>query len=422
MIKPTFLSHSLGCRTNQAEMYKISRKLSECGFLPTQKNPDIVLLNTCVVTAKAERETRKAIRRFRRLFPSALLVVLGCGVEAERKLGIDLPKSDFSVGNSEKEKVIDWIIRHFSFKKGESCVFADRYTLSHRVFCKIQEGCDRFCTYCLVPFLRGDPKSIPLNEVIRRIKEEEKRGVKEVVLTGTNLALWGREFGLSLKELLLAILERTAVERISLSSIDPSLLDEEFVCLFLANRRLSSYFHLALQSGSSSVLMRMGRRVDLERLLSLLLRIRKEKEEFVFRADILVGFPQESEEEFWETVDFLKAVGICFAHVFPFSPRRGTEAVRRIQQREWCDLPSSVKKQRVEVISKVVAEIREREGRRLIGKCLPCLFIQKRDGFWLALAPNSWKVKVKSSEAMRGQIRRVKMVAVQGEFLLGEGG
>lgn len=286
----TFFTYSLGCRTNQAEINQIGKELSEYGLTFSNKNPDIVLINTCVVTAKAEKETRKAIRHFRRLYPDAFLVVLGCGVDAKQRLKINLPEADLFVENVEKQKTACLLSQHFHLSKTKNFSFEDKYSLSNRALLKIQEGCNQFCSYCIVPFLRGKPKSFSPKEIVQKIKNLERRGIKEVILTGTNLALYGKDLKPKscLLNLLGKILKETRIEKISLSSIEPDLIDRNFAELFAKNRRLSAYFHLALQSGSFSVLQRMRRKTDLDQLLQNLLWLKEKVPEFAFRADLLV--------------------------------------------------------------------------------------------------------------------------------------
>jgi len=217
------------------------------------------------------------------------------------------------------------------------------------------------------------------------------------------------------------ILKETKMERISLSSIEPDLIDKDFIDLFLKNERLSSCFHLALQSGSPAVLKRMGRKTDLKKLLGFLLFIKQKIPEFTLRADIMVGFPGETEKEFEETVNFVKKVKISFAHIFPYSRRPKTLADALIKKGIFQDLPKEVKKQRTKILKSVVEKIRLQEGRKLIGKTFPCLFTQKENSFWKALAPNSWPVKVFSKEKnLRGKIKKVKITGIKKTSLAGK--
>jgi len=189
----TFLTYSLGCRTNRAEINQIAQELTKYGFTPSDKEPDVVLINTCVVTAKAERETRKTIRHFRRVYPQAFLVVLGCGVDAREKLKINLPQADLFVKNLKKQNTAKLIAQRFRFAETQKATLQDKYFLSGRALLKIQEGCDQFCAYCIVPLVRGKPKSLLPEGIISQIKDLEKQKIKEVILVGINLALYGKD-------------------------------------------------------------------------------------------------------------------------------------------------------------------------------------------------------------------------------------
>lgn len=418
----TFLTYSLGCRTNQAEINQIAKELTAYGFTPSKKSPDVILVNTCVVTAKAERETRKAIRHFRRLYPKTFLVILGCGVDAQRKLKINLPEANLFVANPKKQETADLITQHFHLKKTKEPSFKDKYFLSGRALLKIQEGCNRFCSYCIVPFVRGKSESLAPEKVISQIKKFKNQGIKEIILTGINLALYGKDLKpkTRLTELLETILKETEIERVSLSSIEPDTIDKKFIDLFLRNQRLSSYFHLALQSGSPSVLKRMRRKTNLKKLLDFLLFTKERVPEFTFRADILVGFPGETEKEFKETIDFIKKAKISFAHIFLYSRRPGTKASFLIGKSVLEDLPKGIKKQRVKILQSVVEKIRLQEGKKLIGKTLPCLFIQKENQFWQTIASNSWSVKIcTQKKSLRGKIRKIKVAGAEKDFLVG---
>jgi threonylcarbamoyladenosine tRNA methylthiotransferase MtaB len=418
----TFLTYSLGCRTNQAEITQIAKELTAFRLTPTDENPDLILINTCVVTAKAERESKRIVRHFRRLYPQAFLVVLGCGVDAKRRLKTELPEADFFVENKGKQSIAEIIARHFGFARTNLPSFKDKYSLSGRALLKIQEGCDRFCSYCIVPFLRGKPKSLPPKTVIEKIQKSKSQGIKEVVLTGTNLALYGEKLRpkTSLIKLLKKILEETKIERISLSSVEPNIINQNFIDLFIKYTRLSPYFHLALQSGSPTVLKGMGRQTDLGKLLDYLLLIKQKIPEFVFRSDILVGFPSETEKEFEETINFIIKAKISFTHVFPFSKRPQTLAAHWIKKGVLKDIPKDVKRKRLKKIKSVAEEIRLTEGKNLVGKILPCLFTQKENSFYRAIASNSWPIKIFSKDKnLRGKVEKVKITGIEKGFLLG---
>ncbi|MBM3209330.1 MiaB/RimO family radical SAM methylthiotransferase [Candidatus Shapirobacteria bacterium] len=439
MGKLTFLTYSLGCRVNQAEIEEIITELTRYGFHQAKgRSPNLVLINTCVVTQKAERETRKAIRHFRRLYSKSFLVVVGCSVSAKQKMKINLPEADLFISNEEKGITVQLIKQKFPFPlPTKKASFRDKYLHSGRKLIKIQDGCNRFCGYCIVPYLRGKPRSKTPEEIIQRCKDAGlpagKAGIqrcKEIILTGTNLHLYGMDLKpkTDLTALLREILEETRIERISLSSLDPQVLNKEFAKIWIndwenGHGRLSRYWHLSLQSGSSTVLTRMGRKTDTGRLLKILQYIKRRIAQFVLRADIIIGFPGETEKEFRETLQFIKQAKITYAHVFPFSRRPGTMADKLIGQEKWRDLPANIKRERVKTILAAVQKIRGKEAKKLVSQVFPCLFIRKlKNNTWETLADNSWKVlaRCENEKVLPGQIREIKILGATDQTLNGK--
>jgi len=464
---PTFLTYSLGCRTNQAEISVISKQLTVNSFVPFDKTkhlfPTFIMINTCAVTQKAERESKKTIRHFKRLYPKAKIVVLGCGVDAKQKLKINFPEANLLISNKEKSNSLNLILHNLSsvntmiqfmvITEDEHLTnsYSNSYTQSGRTLLKIQEGCNQFCNYCIVPYLRGKPKSTSPEEIICQINKLVSEGIKEIILCGINLSLYGKDskidssplaqndkmeprhpersegscFGLI--DLLKKILKETKVERISFSSIEPEYLyqNREFTKLFIKKPRLSKYLHLAFQSGSKETIKKMGRKTDLKKLLKILHFIKQKCSVFAFRADIIVGFPGESEKDFQETLDFIKKAPISFTHVFPFSIRPGTLAEKMIKSKKWKDLPTTTKKQRAAQVMELAKKIQKKETQKLIGRNLPCLIIRKLSGGYETIANNSWPIIVRSQKSLSskkiiGKILPVRITDYKNNQLLGE--
>lgn len=439
----TYLTYSLGCRTNQAEMENISLQLSACGLRQFKSSappfsPDLILLNTCVVTEKAERETRKEIRKLQRLYPKSFLAVLGCAVTAKQKFIINLPEADLLISNADKNRVIELLEQKYgSFQKRNQHPTIDNlYIHSGRKFIKIQEGCHLFCSFCQTAYLRDEPESVPPVQVIKEINFWLEKGIKEIILTGINIALYGFDLKekINITDLVKLILKETPAERISFSSIYPEMLlpltglnpVNEFTKLVINNSRISQYFHLSLQSGSQSVLQRMNRKTDLSRLLDILKQIKVINPFFTFRADIITGFPEESEREFNETLDFIKNAKISFVHVFPFSARKGTKAYEMIKQKKWQDLPASVKQERVKKIMETAQTIRWQEAKKMINKTFKTLMVKPlKNRSFLGITDNGWQITVESQQLTtkhKGKIIPVKIKGFEENYLLGEGG
>jgi len=467
----TFLTYTLGCRVNQAEISAISSQLSAISMEIFGKAkhafPDIVLINTCAVTQKAERESRKAIHHFKRIYPKAKVISLGCAAKF-------IKDADLVIENIDKENSLKIIFRRFpdlntprrspfgklrATIRGEMLIknpqlLITNYQLlsaSGRALVKIQEGCNQFCAYCIVPYLRGKPKSTPVKEIICQINHLVQNGIKEIILCGINLSLYGIDSSSSpqndkqrmpqndtsshpersegscsnLTFLLKQILKKTKAERISLSSIEPEYLYEnrEFVELFLKERRFSKYFHLALQSGSSDNLKNMGRKTDLKKLLKTLRFIKEKYPEFTFRADIIAGFPTETEKNSQETLDFIKSTRISFVHSFQFSTRPGTKTEGFIKSGKWRDLPPATKKERSKRLMELTKNIQKKEAKKLIGKILSCLIIRKVSGGYEAMAGNSWTVRISHQPALlasRRSGRRGRSSAIGSQTLIGK--
>jgi threonylcarbamoyladenosine tRNA methylthiotransferase MtaB len=354
-----FKTFSLGCRVNQAELETITENLESSGYSCDQEShhPDFILLNTCVVTQKAEKETRKEIRKLKRLYPKSKLIVLGCAVDAKEKLSSKLPDADYFVSNQNKSEVVKIIFKLFSTKQQLTAThFSDKYQKSGKALIKIQDGCNYLCSYCIVPFLRGRSSSKSPEKIINQINK--LKDTQEIILTGVNLSLYGQDLKpkISFLDLLKSILSETAIKKISLTSLDPQLVDRKLVDLYIRNKRLSRNLHFSLQSGSRRVLKRMNRNPDLEKFKKLLQELRNNDPKFIFSADIIVGFPNETEKEFKETVLLIKQIKLNRAHLFRFSTRPGTIAFQNIQNNQWEDLSLEVKKERERIIDSFLPE------------------------------------------------------------------
>jgi len=418
---PTFLCHSLGCRVNQAEINQIKRSLIKAGFLPWSEKlkdkPNIIILNTCVVTQKAERETRKEIRHLKKEFPQSFLVVTGCAVNAKNQLKIKLPNADLSVQNQNKKKISQILAQKFPLNK-YSNVFTKK---RQRAFIKIQDGCNQFCTFCIVPYLRGQSKSKSVAQIIKEIKKLEKEGILEITLCGINLSLFGQDLKpkVNLVELLKKILQETQIPRISLSSITPNLINKKLINLYTNDwkndsRRLSSYFHIALQSGSEKILTKMNRpKANLKKLQKLLQYIKQEIPQFNLRADIIVGFPGETKKDFRTTLHYIEDCRIAFAHIFRYSPRPGTTAYKMIKDNQWQEVPEKTKKERSKKLRNLVEKIRQEEAKELIGQNLNCLILGKQKNYWRGLTENFWEVRIKSQKKLSKKIIPIQITGYQ---------
>lgn len=421
-MNPTFLTYFLGCRTNQAEIEEIQNDLVSLGFLPAKpsQKPQIIIFNTCVVTKKAENEVGRIIRKFKKENPQSFLVVLGCGVEAQKRNLIKLPPSDLFLSFEEKEKLIE-ILKEKFLLYPSTINFQSKFAQAGRALIKIQQGCNHRCTYCIVPLVRGPAKSVSKQEILKKIKSLPPE-TKEIILTGTAISQWGRDLKpqKNLLDLINFIAKNTSVPKITLSSLDPEILDEKFAKFWGSNSRFSSFFHLSLQSGSSKVLKDMRRFLNFNKLNKAIQLIKQLKPYFVLRADIIVGFPTETEKDFLQTIQLIKQLEIAFTHVFPFSPRPGTLAFEKIKKGEWQDLPQEVKKQRLKTVQKETEKIRKKVAKNLKEKTLDCLLLAKTGNLWQGLAENSFPVKIKGKSLSVDKLVKAKITDFKNGFLYAE--
>lgn len=359
--------HNLGCKVNYYEAVKMQEELIKNGFhmVDFEDQADIYIVNTCTVTNIADKKSRQMLNRAKSKNPSAIVVAAGCYVKVAEE---DIKKTmdiDLLVDNKGKENIVE-VIKEELVSRGmtskDENIKEDRGYFqeedSHcRAFLKIQDGCDRFCSYCLIPFARGRVESMDPDHIMKNASNMAKKGYKEIVLTGIHISSFGREFDnkdTALADLISDISKLEGIERIRLGSLEQSIITERFLESLAENQKFLPHFHLSLQSGSNSVLKRMNRRYTTEEYLNKCELIRKYYDKPAITTDIIVGFPQESEKEFEETMNFVKQVNFYEAHIFPFSIRTGTKAAMMSGQ-----LSNFIKKERSHTLSLLVSELRQ---------------------------------------------------------------
>lgn len=392
---------TLGCRLNQAEEESLRRQFAEAGILIcAPNNADICIVNTCSVTALADKKSRQKIRSLKTENPKLKIVVIGCGASDEIK------EADLVIPNKDKRKTFDLVSAVIARNKvtrqirsPQPKVFAMTGSGRTRALLKIQDGCNNFCAYCIVPYLRGREASVPANDAVAEAKKLDKMGYRELVLSGVNVGKYSSD-GNDLTGIIRQILSKTSFKRIRLSSVNPQDITDDMIELWKSEPRLCRHFHLSLQSGSDSVLERMGRPYTAERYLELVQKIKKSMPDLALTTDIIVGFPGETEKEFAETCDFVKQVGFAKLHVFRYSKRVGTRAAEMSDQ-----VPAEVKKARSESLIKIGEVLRN----DFVGKCMDkeveVLFEEKKGEYWYGLSSNYIRVKFKSEENLGNKFR-----------------
>ena len=396
---------TLGCRLNEAELETWAQAFQTAGHQISRKldNADVVIINSCAVTADAARKSRQLIRRIHRDKPDAKLVVSGCYAtlnpdEAAQLMGVDLV-----VSNKDKDHLVEKTITELnlqtmpamSTEPGESSLFSRG---RQRAFVKVQDGCRYRCTFCIVTVARGEEVSRPVQTVIDEINALYAEGINEVILTGVHLGGYGGDIESNLATLIREILDKTQIPRLRLGSLEPWDLPENFFDLF-QNPRLMPHLHLPLQSGSDTVLRRMARRCKTAEFAEIVKQARAQIPDFNLTTDIIVGFPGETEEEWQESFDFIKSVGFGHIHIFSYSPREGTKAAT---------LPNpvlnDVKKQRSQQLHDLAQTMKQEFITSQLGKSFPILWEGQReemtDGRYLRFGytPNYLRVACVVSE------------------------
>lgn len=324
MQKKKFKVATLGCRTNQYESEAYASQLRALGYEEAQGDEvaEICIVNTCTVTEGADSSSRHQIRQFHRHHPGAELIVTGCLAERIPAEIQAIEGVTHVVPNLEKENLLNRIFPAEQLPEFK----IDQFAAHTRAFVKVQDGCNSFCTYCIIPYVRGRSRSRPLAEIVQEIKGLVKNGYKEVVLTGINIGDFVTEAGERLADLIRIVDEIEGVERIRVSSIDPDEVDDALMDAVLNGKKTCPSFHIVLQAGSNITLKRMNRKYTKQIFLETIAKLKKASPRFTFTTDIIVGFPGETEADFQETLDVMEEVQFAKVHMFPYSVRARTRA------------------------------------------------------------------------------------------------
>ena len=412
---PTVAIETHGCKLNQADSWELAADFIKAGYrLADQNEPaDVYVVNTCTVTHVADRKARQALRAAKRGHPDATVVATGCYAQRSPEVLRGLPEVDLVAGNTEKPELVQRVVRMRGEEPVPCATGADTEEVGvgmtrSRVMVKIQEGCNQVCAYCIVPKVRGRERSVPPALLVRRIREELAAGHKEVVLTGTQLGSYGFDLqGIDLTGLLKLILSETAVRRLRVSSLQPQEIDDALLGLW-SDSRLCPHFHLPLQSGSDRVLQRMRRRYTAERYMKAVDMIRAYVPGAAVTADVIVGFPGESQADLERTYAFCEQVGFSAMHVFPYSVRPGTSASHFDSQVD-AETKASGMRRLLSLAEAQSAAFRERS----LGTTRTVLWEERKKGrgrdLWSGLTDNYIKVLGHSRRPLAGRITLARL-------------
>lgn len=417
-----------GCKTNQYESNAIIQKFIENGYklVDFDEKSDVYIVNTCTVTNISDRKSRQILRRAKQKNKDSILIVIGCYVQVAREKLEEIEEIDILLGNNEKKDILKYLENYKKERQEEiTDVMSQKeyvefgsttFTEKTRAVIKIQDGCDRFCSYCIIPYARGRVRSRKLEEIQEEIAEIAKLGIKEVVLTGIHIASYGKDFkeNIGLIDLLEKINQIDGIERIRLGSLEPKLIDEEFAERLSKLNKICPHFHLSLQSGCTEVLKRMNRRYSTEEFKTSVNLLRKKFKDVMLTADVIVGFPGETEEEFNETFEFLKEIKFYKIHVFKYSKRENTKAA---------DMPSQVlpeiKEERSKKVLELSNKIQNEYNREQIGKIVKVLVEEKNEKYYKGHTANYMCVMIETErENIENNIVEVRIKDSQNETLL----
>ena len=333
--------HTLGCKVNQYETQAMRRQLETAGydtteFVPDQTIADVLVINSCTVTGESDRKLRQFLRRCRRVLPNAVIVLCGCLSQAYPDAAFALPEVDIVLGNAIRADLLPKLEEYFVEKQRICCVVPhsavyepldiDDFQGRTRAFVKIQDGCNRFCSYCIIPYARGRVRSRQPADITAELTRLAAKGYKEVVLVGINLTAYGQDLGLNIADAVDAACAVDGLERVRLGSLEPDFITDDIIARLKAQPKLCPQFHLALQSGCNATLRRMNRHYTTEEYADLCARLRHHFPACALTTDVMVGFPGETQEEFEESCRFVESIGFARVHIFAYSRRPGTNA------------------------------------------------------------------------------------------------
>lgn len=413
----TFSVYNLGCKVNAYELSAISSLLIKEGFKEDNQNPDVVIINTCSVTATADQKSRQHIRKMQKLYPNAIIAVMGCYAQGNYKFIEEEIKPTILLGTSHRKDVVELIKQALNDHQYKTLIEENTrqfeyeelgitsYSENVRAFLKIQDGCNNFCTYCIVPFRRGKMRSRNKENVIKEAKYLVEQGYQEIVLSGIHVGGYGQDLkDCSFSDLVEELSDIPNLKSLRISSIEESEIDDKLIKLIQTRDNLAKHLHIPLQAGSNHVLKMMNRKYTREQFMSRIQEIKKLVPNVMISGDVIVGFPQESEEDFMETYNLCKE---CFdmLHVFPYSQRPGTAAARMEGQ-----IPPEVKKDRSKRLLELSNELYHAYANKFVGQDVTVL-IEKYDEkqqAYVGHTSNYLEVKI-PLESKVGEYKTIKL-------------
>ncbi len=421
-----------GCKVNQYETESIKADFISEGFETADEitSADVIVINSCTVTSSGDSKSLYFLRKARKDNPEAVIVLTGCMPQATPEIAENIPEADIVTGTKERGNIVS-LVNEFTKSRnqivsiGKYCasdkfeeIIPGDFSKKTRAFVKIQDGCNQFCTYCIIPYARGRCRSKPLDILEKEIYTLARSGHKEIVLVGINLAFYGKEFGIRLVDAVELCCKINGVERVRLGSLEPEVISDEDLLRLSKLPQFCPQFHLSLQSGCDKTLKAMNRHYNTEEYYGLVKKIRNIFPECSITTDIMVGFPNETNEDFEASLEFVKKVGFAKIHVFQYSPRNGTPAAKQPQ------IKNSVKHERADRMKKLGDELKQKYLEKQIGKTVPVLFERENSPeFHQGYAPDYTLIKIPAKnceKSLRRLIFYVKIRESEKDCCIGE--
>lgn len=409
--------YTLGCKVNQYETEAMSELFIKAGYELCEFDgySDIYVINTCTVTAMSDRKSRQIIRRAKKHNPNSIVIVTGCYAQTNPEAVSKINDVNLILGTNDRKRIVE-LAESINHSDQKCCVgdimkvhdfekmTIDSYHERTRAYIKIQEGCNQFCSYCIIPYARGPIRSRDMEDVLSETEILVRNGYTEVTYTGIHVASYGLDKGkASLAELLCSADKIDGLKRVRLSSIEPMTLNEEFIKSIAPCKKLCHHFHLSLQSGCDETLEGMNRKYTTEQYKAIVDGLRASYPDVAITTDIMTGFPGETEEQFAKTVEFVKSIHFADAHIFQYSPRNGTPAAKRKDQ-----VPPQIKEHRSKILIELCEKDRDKFNAGYVGKTVEVLFEQRnKDGLFEGKTANYITVLVETEENLQGQYRKV---------------
>jgi threonylcarbamoyladenosine tRNA methylthiotransferase MtaB len=421
--------YTLGCKVNQYETESIKNQLIKKGYeeVSFEDKADIYIVNSCTVTSVADRKTRNMLRRAKKINPNGAVIVTGCYAQTNSKELLEMEDIDYVIGNTDKSGIVNFIEdienRTMEKLKNHNIFLDSEYTEYEfatlremsRAYVKIQDGCNNFCSYCKIPFARGKSRSRQKDNILKEITKLSQEGFKEIILIGINLGAYGEDLenGGNFEDLLKDILKIEGIERVRIGSVYPDKISDEFIEMF-SNPKLMPHLHISLQSCDDTVLKRMRRKYGSSLIEERLTKLRKAVPNMEYTADVIVGFPGESQEMFQNSYNLIDKIGFSGLHIFQYSDRENTLASTFEDK-----IDPKVKKERADELEKLKEIMAERERKKYLDRELKVLVEEEKDGYLYGYSENYLRVKFKGKATSLNHIVSVKIDSLEKEMLIG---